>query len=61
MYINEINYRQFNGLDSSSTKLVEWGKIYAVITHGIIDAIDTCITYGIEFNFDGYLCLINLY
>ena len=48
-----MSYGQFNDLDSSLTEHFECDKVYAIVTRVLIDIIDTCITCGIESNFNG--------
>ena len=55
-----MNYGQFNDSDFISTKYIDWDRMYAIVTHVIIDVVDTCIAYDIESSFDGSQHVINL-
>ena len=46
-----MSYGQFSNLDSGSIEHVDWDIVYVVVTHVIIDIIDACIVYNIDYNY----------
>ena len=56
-----MSYKQFSNTDSSFVEHVDWDKVYAIVAHMIMDIVGTYIDYVIEFSFDEFQRVVNLF